>query len=586
MSCCATSSASWIAGRDPVIESSRESGVGSREELPSSDDDAFAPVSGLPTPVSRKRDWRTPVLLTLTVHLMLFTLFINHRLFSLIEPTPPGPYVTQVGELVGSDPDEEEQENDEGAAKGEETADPAESSASVTNAFEAEPTPQPVDRPVREPQVEPVPDAPGEKEDNRSLSEKLQASVSKSGDSGTSGDTVGVGGGAHGLRGEGKRGIGLKRHGGSGETEDAVHMGLGWLVKVQDSDGRWDSDGYMLHYIPDASANERYAEGIGMSRNDLGLTGLCMLAFTGAGYSDRDGPYKQTVKRAREFILRRQRVADGGFGLEEENFKVTMYTHSINTLAITDLYLVTGDEALRTPMRRALEYLLSMQGEGGGWDYEQRYPSMRATFEPSTRDDLSISGWAIMALVAAREANFEIPAENLDRLAQYLKDCTRDEGDAVYADEGVRAHDRGMAMLAVSNVCRRLLGEPTDSWIQKRQLQRMAKEPPDWSDAGNLHGSNMYYWYYGTLGMMLSKDTEDGDSRWRQWNIALKRTLLDNQVNSGARRGSFDPVGHWARHSGGRVYSTALCVLNLEIYYRYEPEYLRVRASELKHLWE
>ena len=26
-----------------------------------------------------KRDWRTPILLTLTVHLMAFTLFINHR---------------------------------------------------------------------------------------------------------------------------------------------------------------------------------------------------------------------------------------------------------------------------------------------------------------------------------------------------------------------------------------------------------------------------------------------------------------------------------------------------------------------------
>jgi hypothetical protein len=29
-----------------------------------------------------------------------------------------------------------------------------------------------------------------------------------------------------------------------------------------------------------------------------------------------------------------------------------------------------------------------------------------------------------------------------------------------------------------------------------------------------------------------------------------------------------------------------MCVLNLEIYYRYEPEYLRVRAGELAHLWK
>ena len=748
-----------------IAEAGRQEAGGGRQELPAVD--AVAPDSRLPTPYSRNRDWRTPILLTLTVHLMAFTLFINHRLFSLIEPTPPGPYVMQVGELVGSDPEEETQENDEGAAPGEETANPAESSASVSNAFHSEPTPEPTERPVREKPVETANENPGEKEDNRSLSEKLQASVSNSGGSGNEGNAVGVGGGAHGLRGEGKKGIGLKRHGGSGETEDAVHLGLGWLASVQDVDGSWDSDGYMLHYLPGASQSERYAEGVGLARNDLALTGLCLLAYTGAGYSDRYGPYQTTIERAREFLIASQRN-DGGFGLESTGHRVTMYGHAIATLALIDLYLVSAHEfdasrsklpplrivadrarqleasaaelleearliqaqkeealsavtphyehmkrvlelvekaqptddpahpefeflfTLRTellarldglpaeqlearrvevlnvisnlrerpravleatwtewkqaklvydsarselelasakvqqheadwaklverrqlheenlrraeqvanrderaatelyvPMRRALIYLLDMQGEGGGWDYDQRYPSKRADFEPSSRNDLSISGWAIMALVAAREANFEIPAENLDRLGAYLHECTRDNGDAVYANRGTRAGDRGMAMLAVSNVSRRLLGEPVDSWTQQQQLARMSKKPPVWSDAGTLHGSNMYYWYYGTIAMMLSKDSEDGDSRWRQWNIALKRTLLDNQIKSGARRGSFDPVGHWAKHSGGRVYSTALCVLNLEIYYRYEPEYLRVRATELKHLWE
>jgi hypothetical protein len=32
--------------------------------------------------------------------------------------------------------------------------------------------------------------------------------------------------------------------------------------------------------------------------------------------------------------------------------------------------------------------------------------------------------------------------------------------------------------------------------------------------------------------------------------------------------GSWDPVGAWGR-DGGRVYSTALCALILEVYYRY-----------------
>jgi hypothetical protein len=533
----------------------------------------------------KHRDWRTPVMLTLSVHLMVFTLGINHRLFASIEERPAGPYIMQVGDVVGSDPEVDEQENDPGAAPGAEAenANPRE----VANAFTKMETAEATPRPEREVSKETPAEEATTEADPRSLSERLNASLNAAGGGDLSGGSVGLpGGGSHGLRGEGKHGIGLKRHGGSGETEDAVHMGLAWLVSVQDSDGKWDSDGFMLHYIPNATQNERYAEGVGLARNDISLTGLCMLAFTGAGCDDREGQYKKTVARAREYLLGSQRVQDGGFGLDRADHRATMYEHTLATFAITDLYLVSGDETLRTPMRRALEYLLSMQGEGGGWDYEQRYPDMRAEWEQSARDDLSITGWAVLALAAAREANFEIPSENLDRLAQFMKDCTRSDGEAVYADEGTRAGHRGLAMLAGSNVCRRLLGEPGDSYTQQQQLKRMAKEPPNWTQAGDLDGSNMYYWYYASIAMLLAKDGDGGDDRWRQWNIALKRTLLDNQVKSGGRRGSYDPVCHWGKNGGGRVYSTAICVLNLEIYYRYEPEYLRVRAGELAHLWD
>jgi len=536
------------------------------------------------TPARKRRDWRTPLLLTLSVHLMVFTLAINHRLFSMIEQPAPGPYVMKVSEIVGSDPEEETRESDPGAAAGTESE---QQNPSVAEAFTNAETPEVTPRPEREHAKEKPADPTPTVKDPRSLSERLAASMEAAGGGELSGGAPGVGGGgSHGLRGEGKHGIGLKRHGGSGETEDAVELGLAWLAKVQDADGKWDADAYMLHYIPSATSAERMAEGVGLSRCDIGMTGLCLLAYTGAGYGDKSGQYKETVKRGRSYLLSEQRVQDGGFGREDSDYRVTMYEHTLATFAITDLYLLTGDETLRTPMRRALEYLLSMQGPGGGWDYEQRVPTRRDKFKPSERNDLSITGWAVLALVAAREANFEIPAENLTRLTAYLRECTRSNGDGVYANEGTRPGAKGMAMLAVSNVSRRLLGESPAARTQQTQLARMSKEPPAWSRAGELEGSNMYYWYYGTLAMMLAKDAEKGDDRWRQWNIALKRTLLENQCKSGGRRGSFDPACHWAKHGGGRVYSTAICVLNLEIYYRYEPEYLRVRAGELDYLWQ
>lgn len=536
---------------------------------------------------NRKRDLLTPLLVTLSIHLMAFTLFINHRLFQMLAQPRVGQYVSQVS-IAGEDPLNTVQQQDAGAASGAPAATAGNASPGLQqslNQLQPAETPQLPERPQNNtPTASGSQDSASSQPDTRPLNERLSAIAGGGG----GGDSEGIepAGGSHGLRGEGKRGNGLKRHGGSAETENAVEMGLAWLKSVQDADGRWDSNDFMLHYLRSANQYERLAEGVGYAKNDIGLTGLCLLAFSGAGYDDRTGKYAATAKAARDFLTGKQRVQDGGMGLESDPYRSDMYSHSIATLALLDLFLLTGDETLRTPAKRALLYLLQMQGPGGGWDYDQSLPKYSHQFSASTRDDLSISGWAAMALVAAREANFEVPRENLQRLVRYLKDATRDDGEAIYADEGARIGQRTLALLSVSALCRRLLGEDPASPVQKLQLERMATNPPSWDRAGEASGCNEYFWYYGSLSMLLGRDQEGGIDRWREWNAGLKRTLVDNQCQQGPRRGSFDPVGHWAAHGGGRVYQTALNILTLEIYYRYEPEYLRARGNELAWLWK
>jgi hypothetical protein len=55
---------------------------------------------------------------------------------------------------------------------------------------------------------------------------------------------------------------------------------------------------------------------------------------------------------------------------------------------------------------------------------------------------------------------------------------------------------------------------------------------------------------------------------WEPWNKALKKAVLDSQRHDGDEKGSWDPKDAWG-FPGGRVYSTALMVLCLEVYYRY-----------------
>ena len=85
---------------------------------------------------------------------------------------------------------------------------------------------------------------------------------------------------------------------------------------------------------------------------------------------------------------------------------------------------------------------------------------------------------------------------------------------------------------------------------------------------------NLYYWDYGTLAMYQA-----GGSGWERWNKALKRSLLGLQNRDGVDAGSWPANGTWGGY-GGRVYSTAIATLSLEVYYRYLPVYQQVAELE------
>jgi hypothetical protein len=541
----------------------------------------------MPALKRRKRDWTSPLLITISLHLMVFTLAINQRLFSLMgQSRGSGENVLSMGTDLGQ---ENEPEKDQGAAPGEAAPEIGQRPQSVAEAMKPTQTPKVHPREVETP---PVPKEDGKTEqkqpDSRPLNERLDGSLETSGGAtGAEGAVIVPGGGAHGLRGRGRHGKGLSKNGGDVGTENAVEMGLAWLSKVQDSDGRWDSDGFMTHYLAAPTEAERAAEGSGGTYKDLGVTALCLMAFTGAGYTEEDARYGNVVSRARKFLLGQQRPEDGGFGGKPGQSN-QMYEHAIATLALADLYLTGGDAGLRAPLKRALLYLLSQQRDGGGWTYDQYLPSHAGTtFKVEQRNDLSISGWCILALVAGREAGFELPEDNMRRMVKFLKKATQSDGSGIYADIGTRAGERGLGMLAVSNVCRRLLGEKGDTYIQEQQQKKLADNSPDWSKVENRQDGSFYYWYYGSIALLLNKDEKGGADRWREWNVGLKGALLGNQCQSGPRRGSFDPMEFWAdKGGGGRLYATAINILTLEVYYRLEPGYLKARADELADFWK
>ena len=71
-----------------------------------------------------------------------------------------------------------------------------------------------------------------------------------------------------------------------------------------------------------------------------------------------------------------------------------------------------------------------------------------------------------------------------------------------------------------------------------------------------------------------------GGDLWKNWNLRMRRVLVDSQRTDGPMAGSWDPQGgHSSR--GGRVYMTALAICTLEVYYRHLPMYRPDIVKEL-----
>jgi hypothetical protein len=81
--------------------------------------------------------------------------------------------------------------------------------------------------------------------------------------------------------------------------------------------------------------------------------------------------------------------------------------------------------------------------------------------------------------------------------------------------------------------------------------------------------TNLYYDFYATQVLH-----HWGGPEWTAWNQKLRDYLVRTQSSAGHAAGSWHfQDQHGDR--GGRLYSTAMAVMTLEVYYRYLPLYGR-----------
>ena len=96
-----------------------------------------------------------------------------------------------------------------------------------------------------------------------------------------------------------------------GGVDEALADGLAWLARHQSPDGGWDADGFHQRC---GTTGLEVCDGKGRSIHDVGVTGLALLAFQGAGHSALEGPYRDTVRRGLVWLAAQQDPDTGVIG--------------------------------------------------------------------------------------------------------------------------------------------------------------------------------------------------------------------------------------------------------------------------------
>jgi hypothetical protein len=351
------------------------------------------------------------------------------------------------------------------------------------------------------------------------------------------------------LRGADDRLEAARRLGGSVESEAAVEAALAWLAGNQSPDGRWDASTTGAGRVGSGDGRGRGRAGL---QADNGITGLALLAMLSAGHTHQQGAYKSAVSEALNFLLRSQ-APEGHLGGAAGNY-ARMYCHGIATLAVSEALAMSGDRRLQPYLGQAVDYTLRSQDpHAGGWRYH-----------PGQAGDLSQFGWQLMALSSAEQAGIEIPSRQRMLMDRFLQSTLSDGGALASYRPG---ESPSVSMTAEAMACRAFLGHPLHSSPMDQAARYVMQSRP------GSGPNNFYFWYYASLAL---SQRNDGD--WRRWNNSLQATLLPLQRNDSNLAGSWDPNTVWGGH-GGRIYSTAMATLCLEVYYRYLPIYERTAGK-------
>jgi hypothetical protein len=339
------------------------------------------------------------------------------------------------------------------------------------------------------------------------------------------------------------KGKALHRGGGDTKSESSVDAALQWLALHQEPDGSWDPVKYEGEFAVDKAA----------------ITGCALLAFLGAGHNEVAGKYRKTVKDGVKYL--------NSLMADPRVYDTPRFTNNYGTalalMALAEDTIFGASPSTKKNANRIAEFLIAqyIKNPEGGWSYN------------SSGEDLSVSGWVALGLKSAKAA--DLPALHTDEAKIVFdhykiwvdKKMTNPEtGYGIYHPDPKWAGKVSQHMGWVGMFQKQFLGFPVNDPFLKKAAEVSIQSIASKKWIGGDQPGDVYGVYYGTLAAFQQQGP-----MWMAWNPAMKLTLVKSQQLGDPKEkgGSWDPTSGACKR-GGRVMSTALFALCLEVYYRYD----------------
>jgi hypothetical protein len=332
----------------------------------------------------------------------------------------------------------------------------------------------------------------------------------------------------------------LTENGGTPQCEEAVLKGLRWLKSTQNPDGSWTGS------------------------NQCAMTGLALLAYLGHCETPLSEEFGDSCLKAITFLVNHGMAKNGTLWStgEKNHFP---YEHAIAAYALGEAATFCKQLNINVPnlldvTQKAGQFIIDNQNKNGGWAYGYA--------QEGGHTDLSVSAWQIQALKACKHTGLEFKdlSKTIRNALKYVEERQSSDGGFGYVGKGDSHAPNGyLTLTGAGMLCLQMWDKGSSSPVRDggKYIQKNSKFGYNTADC------DLYGHYYEGQAMM-----NRGADYWKKYNAMFRDEVINNQNGDGSWKGvgggqKINAVG--ATFTGNVHYRTCLCILMLEVYYRFLP---------------